>query len=96
MDSTNNIRNCAITKDGGKTWQLIEVNQPNGYRSCVAKHPNHNLWLAVGRTGSDISTDNGKTWSSIGVEGYYSCGFATKTAWAVGRGGKMARIELEN
>lgn len=94
MDSTNQVRNCAITKDGGKTWQLIEANQPNGYRSCVANHPSQNLWIAVGRTGSDFSNNNGQSWSSIGTEGYYSCGIAPKTAWAVGKGGKMARIIL--
>ncbi len=95
MDSTNNLRNCAITNDGGKTWQLIEANQPNGYRSCVASHPSEQLLIAVGRTGSDVSTDLGKTWQTIGKEGYYSCDIAAKTAWAVGRGGKIAQMNLD-
>ena len=94
MDSTNNVRNCAVTQDGGKTWQLIEANQPNGYRSCVASHATKQLLIAVGRTGSDFSVDGGKSWTVIGMEGYFSCGIATKSVWAVGRGGKMAKMEL--
>lgn len=96
MDSTNNVRNCSITNDGGKTWQLVESQQPNGYRSCVSVHSNRNLWIAVGRTGSDVSTDGGKTWSPIGTEGYYSCGFAERIVWAVGKNGKMASMKLED
>ena len=94
MDSTNNVQNCAITQDGGKTWELIEENQPNGYRSCVASHATEKLLIAVGRTGSDISIDNGKSWTRIGEEGYYSCGITENYAWAVGRGGKMAYMKL--
>ncbi len=96
MDSTNNIRNCAITENGGKTWQLVTENQPNGYRSCVAHHPIQNVLIAVGRTGSDVSLNRGKSWQSIGDEGYYACDIATKIAWAVGRGGKMAKMILED
>ncbi len=94
MDSTNSVRNCAITQDGGKTWKIVESQQPNGYRSCVASHTSQKLLIAVGRTGSDISEDNGESWTSIGKEGYYSCGIAAQTAWAVGRSGKMARMDL--
>ncbi|MFK7907248.1 MAG: WD40/YVTN/BNR-like repeat-containing protein [Chitinophagales bacterium] len=94
MDSTNKVRNCAITQDGGKNWELIATQQPNGYRSCVASHATEQLLIAVGRTGSDISEDKGKSWTSIGQEGYYSCGIAAKTAWAVGRSGKMAKMDF--
>ncbi|MEZ4886217.1 MAG: YCF48-related protein [Chitinophagales bacterium] len=96
MDSTNTVRNCALTADGGKTWELVATNQPNGYRSCVASHATEQFLIAVGRTGSDFSVDGGKSWTAIGTEGYFSCGMASKTAWAVGRGGKMARMELGN
>ena len=94
IDSTDKSANCAITNDGGKTWILITEKNPNGYRSCVAVSNNGNLAITVGRTGSEFSTNHGRTWKHLGSEGYFSCGFGQKTAWAVGRSGKMAKLNL--
>lgn len=94
IDSTNTLNNCAVTEDGGKTWQTITQQQPNGYRSCVAQHPTQQLLITTGRTGSEYSVDHGKTWQTIGTEAYYSCALTEKTAWAVGKGGKMAKMEI--
>jgi hypothetical protein len=38
---------------------------PGGYRSAVAYDEPAKTWLAVGPTGADISTDNGRTWRPI-------------------------------
>ena len=94
MDSTNVNKNCAISSDGGESWTSIDKGQPDGYRSCVANHPFLNLSVAVGRTGCDYSTDNGQSWTSFSKEGYYVCGFSENYLWAMGRGGKMAKVEL--
>ncbi len=96
IDSTNVSGNCAISSDSGMSWELIDSQQPKGYRSCVAVHPAKKLWIAVGRTGSDYSTNNGKTWQAIETEGYYVCGFAKQTIWAVGKSGKMAKAVLRD
>jgi len=94
LDSTNAGSNCAVTSNGGVTWKLITEQQPRGYRSCVAVNSDGELLLAVGRTGSEISKDLGKTWIPIGEEGYFVCAIGKKYAWAVGRNGKIGRLDL--
>lgn len=95
VDSTNAKANSAITHDGGETWKLIEGNQPQGYRSCVAYSPEAKLFVACGRTGVDISTDFCETWEHISDEGYYSCILNNKKGWLVGRNGKIAKISWD-
>ncbi|MCB0430608.1 MAG: glycosyl hydrolase [Flavobacteriales bacterium] len=88
-DSTNTKGVCAITDDGGQGWREGK-RPPRGYRSCVAYH--NGMLVAVGRTGSDYSTDGGVIWDSLGTDGYYACTLTDDGGWAVGRGGKMARF----
>jgi photosystem II stability/assembly factor-like uncharacterized protein len=38
---------------------------PQGYRSAVAYDSEHKLWITVGPNGTDISTDDGKTWRAL-------------------------------
>lgn len=95
IDSTNATSNCAITSDGGKTWEMIAENNPRGYRSCVASNEDGSLLVAVGRSGSEYSLDKGKTWVANGDEGYFSCAISNEAGWAVGRNGKMARLILQ-
>lgn len=94
IDSTNRSYNCAVTLDGGQHWELIEKDNPNGYRSCVAANEDGSVLLTVGRTGSEYSLDKGRTWIPLGTEGFYSCGIGKKWAFAVGRGGKVKRLNL--
>ena len=95
LDSSNANANCAVTIDGGLTWNLIEGSQPRGYRSCVAASETGGVLLAIGRTGSEISRDEGRTWMEIGQEGYFACGIGKEYAWAVGRNGKIGKLKLE-
>jgi photosystem II stability/assembly factor-like uncharacterized protein len=79
----------AITDDGGKTWKPIEKALP--YRSCVAWAKDR--WVAVGTSGSDFSTDDGKTWKLLDREKYNSVGFTpTGEGWAVGPKGRVAKF----
>ena len=39
---------------------------PHGYRSAVAWDADAKAWIAVGTNGSDVSYDDGKTWSAAG------------------------------
>jgi hypothetical protein len=48
--------------------------------------------VAVGLTGTDISTDGGATWTPLDSVAYNSLAFATDgSGWAVGPLGRIAR-----
>ncbi len=83
--------NCATTTDGGITWAPC-AGAPQGYRSAVA-YPGGKLWIAVGTSGSDISRDAGRTWERFDTGAYNAIGAAADGAvWAVGPGGRVARL----
>jgi len=88
-------RNVAVTADGGVTWTLADsASSPSGYRSAVAYVPGANgmRLVAVGLTGTDISTDGGATWTPLDSVAYNSLAFATDgSGWAVGPKGRIAR-----
>jgi photosystem II stability/assembly factor-like uncharacterized protein len=88
-------RNFATTADGGLSWTLTDsAASPAGYRSAVAFVPRTraNTLVAVGLTGTDVSTDDGLTWKSVDSTAYNSVAFASPTAgWAVGPKGRIAR-----
>jgi photosystem II stability/assembly factor-like uncharacterized protein len=92
--------NVALTSDGGKTWQLSGTLRPNGYRSCVAllPGPKGRRLVAVGPSGSDYSTSGGKSWRTLGVEGFHSLSLApgSMTGWAVGENGRIAKYTYKN
>ncbi|MBD0372066.1 MAG: oxidoreductase [Pyrinomonadaceae bacterium] len=91
--------NVAVTSDGGRTWSLIDGRAPDGYRSCVvfvpaAKKP---TLVTVGPSGSDYSLDEGRSWTSIGTEGFHSTSFKSLSAgWAVGEAGRIAMYQGKN
>lgn len=80
---------AALTRDGGKTWTLLD--KPFSYRSGVAWAKDR--WVAVGTSGSDYSPDNGATWKALDRENYNSVAFtATGEGWAVGPKGRIAKF----
>jgi photosystem II stability/assembly factor-like uncharacterized protein len=87
--------NVATTDDGGRTWKLSKGPLPGGFRSAVAYMPGAKTptLIAVGPSGSDLSSDGGKTWTSLGGEGYHAFSFARASAvgWGVGEGGRIAK-----
>jgi hypothetical protein len=52
--------------DGGSTgpWHAADT-PPGGYRSAVAYDAAGKMWIAVGPTGTDISTDDGRNWRAV-------------------------------
>jgi photosystem II stability/assembly factor-like uncharacterized protein len=82
-------KNCAITKDGGKTW-IAPVTPPNGYRSCV-EFIDKNKLITCGTSGVDISNDAGLNWRNISTEGYHVCRRA-KNGKAVYLAGGKGRV----
>jgi photosystem II stability/assembly factor-like uncharacterized protein len=92
---TEKGKNVALTSDGGRTWRRAKGPEPGGYRSAVtyvtpAAAP---TLIAVGPTGSDISVDDGESWSPLGDAGFHAIAAAKGegTAWAVGERGTIAR-----
>lgn len=88
-DKANNSGNKAITKDGGKTWNLISDKAGPGYRSCVAYLPNSKGQgiVAVGSPGVSYSRDGGDSWAELSEKGYYAINFVNdSTAFASGYG----------
>ncbi len=85
--------NVAITSDGGKTWKLAPAKGLGGFRSAVVYLPNGKGVLAVGPSGSDISTDNGATWTAVDSVSYDAFSLAGKTGfgWASGAQGHIGK-----
>jgi photosystem II stability/assembly factor-like uncharacterized protein len=82
--------NLAFTSDGGKTW--VAGSGLPGYRSGVAYIDKRTI-VAVGATGSDISTDGGKTWKNLDKVSYNAVQTRGKGAiWGVGDKGMVARL----
>jgi photosystem II stability/assembly factor-like uncharacterized protein len=91
-DATHNI---AITEDGGKKWTSPESG-PSGFRSAIAYLPDRKMWIAAGTSGSDVSTDKGKTWRQFDKGNYNAVSFILSYAgWAVGPKGAIARFGVE-
>ncbi|MCX7550164.1 WD40/YVTN/BNR-like repeat-containing protein [Xanthomarina sp. F2636L] len=91
-DYTNpddNVANKILTKDGGKTWELVAEGQAPGYRSCLQYFPNREgkELIAVGFKGMDYSNDGGNTWKNLSKEGFYTIRFLNDSvAYASGQG----------
>ncbi len=83
-----NEGNKAITKDGGKTWELVSNGEGPGYRSSVRYVPGsegRNI-VAVGSPGISVSNDGGESWATLSDEGFYAIEFVNDTlAFASGR-----------
>ena len=89
------VRTLALTSDGGLTWRLPRGSTPFGFRSAVVYVPGSHppALVAVGPTGSDLSTDDGETWRSLGSMGFHAVAFAgPRSGWAVGEDGMIARF----
>jgi len=99
-DYTNkavNTSNKAITKDGGKTWNLVADGIFPGYISCVQYVPNTEgkELFAVSTEGIYFSNNGGQRWLRVNKEGYYTIKFVDKNhAWLAGHG-KIAKMVLK-
>ena len=87
----DNKSNLAFTTDGGATW--IAGKGLGGYRSGVAYVDSKTL-VAVGSSGSDMSTDGGQTWTNLDKINYNAVQAKGKKAiWAVGASGYVATMK---
>ena len=83
--------NFARTADGGATWSLLPA-APHEYRSGATWVDGHTA-LAVGPSGSDVSTDAGSTWQRFDDGSLHTVDCARPTAcWASGADGRVAYL----
>jgi photosystem II stability/assembly factor-like uncharacterized protein len=90
------IDNLAVTSDGGRTWTLQRGLR--GFRSVVAHVPGSPAsFLAIGPLGSDLSGDDGRTWSAIAGPGFDAFSFAPggSIGWGSGARGSIGRLDLK-
>ena len=81
-------KNKVITKDGGKTWNLIADGAAPGYKSCVQFVPNSEGkgLVAIGFTGISYSSDGGENWKNLSEESFFTLRFLNDSiAYAAGR-----------
>ncbi len=89
---TASPNNFARTDDGGRTWSLIP-GAPAEYRSGVTWVDGHTV-IAVGPSGSDVSTDRGTTWHRFDEGSLDTVDCASPVAcWAAGANGRVAFLE---
>lgn len=89
------VDNLAVTNDGGATWTLVKG--LSGFRSVVAYVPGTKTLVALGPSGGDYSTDDGRTWTAINGPGFDTLSFVRgkSTGWAAGDKGKIGRLNFE-
>jgi photosystem II stability/assembly factor-like uncharacterized protein len=89
------VDNAALTSDGGLTWAAGKGLR--GFRSVVAwSNGGRGPALAIGPSGADVSTDNGRTWTAVDGEGYDTASFAPAAlvGWAAGAKGRIAKLTI--
>lgn len=96
-NKTVNTGNKAITKNGGKTWELVQDGREPGYKSCVQYVPDTGGQevFAVGTTGISFSNNGGITWKKLSDKSYFTIRFVNKNmAWLAGDQ-KIAKMVIE-
>ncbi|MFE7773580.1 WD40/YVTN/BNR-like repeat-containing protein [Streptomyces sp. NPDC057445] len=85
----------AVTRDGGRSWQQATTSPP-AYRSGVAWLPHsRTAALAVGPTGTDLTTDGGHSWRIVDSGSYDTVDCTPDFGcWASGEKGRIARLEF--
>lgn len=90
----SNLRNKAVTSDGGRTWELVSDGEEPGYKSSVVYVPNSGgkEILATGFTGISYSKDAGHTWEQLTDQGFYTLRFANDSTAYAGNANGLARL----
>lgn len=85
--------NVAVSDDRGRTWTKPKGQPPRGFRSCVSARVTQQgvLWVAVGPSGTDLSTDGGNNWRAAANVGFHAVVFQQQVGFASGTDGRVAR-----
>jgi photosystem II stability/assembly factor-like uncharacterized protein len=85
---------AAYTSDGGEEWRL--ASGPEEYRSGSAWVPRlSHTAVAVGPTGSDVSTDDGTTWVNFDTGSFDAVDCRRNACWAAGEAGRAAILRVD-
>ncbi len=103
-DADGSEGNCAVTSDGGATWNLV-ANPPAGYRSSVCDLAGaDDVWMSVGTNGSSVADGSlGQDWGNFSELGRGGPAALNSVAsdpkgqafWVVGSGGFVARMPAD-
>ena len=90
------VDNLAVTSDGGATWKLVKG--LSGFRSVVAYVPGSKTLIAIGPSGGDYSTDDGRTWTTINGPGFDTFSFVRgkQAGWGAGAKGSIGKLKFTN
>ena len=80
----------ALSNDRGRSWHLV-ADAPNEYRSG-ASWLNKRTAIAVGPTGSNVSTNRGRNWQSFDTGSLHTVDCVHGTCWASGANGRVAYL----
>ncbi|CAN5727013.1 oxidoreductase [soil metagenome] len=85
--------NFRRTTDGGRSWHAPKQG-PFGYRSAV-EYVSKNTIIATCTSGTDISTDGGRSWQRLSPEGYHTVRKAKAGNWVLltGSKGRIATLK---
>ncbi|MEU9378280.1 oxidoreductase [Streptomyces sp. NPDC048255] len=85
---------AAVSSDAGHTWRQSAA-PPPAYRSGAAWYPyTRGTALAVGPTGTDVTTDGGRSWRALDAGSFDTVDCTPDAAcWAAGEKGRVARLE---
>lgn len=86
----------ATSVDGGVSWYLAPEPRGVGFRSGVAWGGGLalNFWVAVGTSGSSVSLNDGRRWSTFDSTPLNAVAFAESVGWAAGPEGKVVRLRV--
>lgn len=92
-----NLKNKAITNDGGVRWELIADGVGAGYKSCIRYIPNSGgeEMVAVGFTGISISNDAGNTWKEVSKESFYTIRFINDSIAIAAGKNRIAKVSFK-
>jgi len=78
---------AAWSIDHGQHW-TASTTLPHGYRSAVAWNPEFDSWIAAGPNGSDLGSEDGKSWTPIDNGNWNALSFP----FIVGPKGRIGRL----
>jgi photosystem II stability/assembly factor-like uncharacterized protein len=84
LDST-----LCLSTNAGKTWFVGKF--PTGFQSCII-YVNDKTYISTGTSGTNLSKDNGLTWTKIDDVSYNVCAKSGNGKWVLlaGNNGKIA------
>lgn len=92
LKDKDNSNNVLYTKNGGKSWFKPSV-PVSGYRSGVT-FITKRICMATGTSGTDVSTDGGKTWRNISALSFNAVKALGRGAILVGGKGQIYKANI--